>query len=131
MAESKEYLKHEKEIGNVNISEDVIASIAAVSATEVDGVTGLTSGINFSEIFGGKKATSKGVKVQLLGENQVSVDLFLSIRYGEVIPTIAAQIQDNVASAVESMTGLTVSAVNVHVAGVSFEKEAAEPAKDE
>jgi len=97
----------------------------------VEGVTGLTSGINFSEIFGGKKASSKGVKVQL-GEDQVTVDLFLSIRYGEVIPTIAAQIQDKVMSAVESMTGLTVSAVNVHVAGVSFEKEKpTDSAKDE
>lgn len=131
MAESKEYLKRENEIGNVNISEDVIASIAAVSATEVEGVTGLTSGINFSEIFGGKKASSKGVKVQL-NDDEVVVDLFLSIRYGEVIPTVAAQIQDKVVSAVESMTGLNVSAVNVHVAGVSFEKETAtEPAKED
>ncbi len=130
MAESKEYLKHENEIGNVNISEDVIASIAAVSATEVDGVTGLVSGINFSELFGGKKASSKGVKV-LLDENQVAIDLFLSIRYGEVIPTIAAQIQDKVMSAVESMTGLVVSAVNVHVAGVSFEKDATEIVKED
>ena len=131
MAESKEYLKHENEIGNVNISEEVIASIAALSATEVEGVTGLTSGINFSEIFGGKKAASKGIKVEL-GEGQVTVDLFLSIRYGEVIPTIAAQIQDKVMSAVESMTGLTVSAVNVHIAGVSFEKEKpTDAAKDE
>ena len=123
MAESKEYLKHENEIGNVNISEDVIASIAAVSAAEVEGVSVLTSGINFSELFGGKKATSKGVKV-VLGEDRVTIDLFLSIRYGEVIPTIASQIQDKVMSAIESMTGLSVSAVNVHVAGVSFEKEA-------
>ena len=131
MAESKEYLKHEKEFGCVNISEDVVASIAAVSATEVEGVTGLTSGINLSEIFSSKKTSSKGVKVQI-EENQVTVDLFLSVRYGFVIPTIAAQIQDKVLSAIESMTGLTVTAVNVHVAGVSFEKEqTAEPEKAE
>lgn len=121
MAENKEYLKHEKEIGSVNISEDVLASIAAVSAVEVDGVTALASGINFTEIFGTKKP-SKGVKIQL-SENLATVDIYLSVKYGFVIPSVAAQVQDKIINAIESMTGLTVAAVNVHVSGVTFEKE--------
>ena len=122
MAENKDYLKQEQESGCVNISEDVLASIAAVSAMEVDGVATLGSGINFGELFGGKKNASKGVKI-IVNETDVAVDIVLSVKYGFVIPTVAAKAQDKVVNAIDSMTGLRASSVNVHIAGVSFEKE--------
>ncbi len=122
MAENKDYLKQEQESGCVNISEDVLASIAAVSAMEVDGVAALGTGINFGELFGGKKNASKGVKIAV-NETDVVVDIVLSIKYGFVIPTVAAKVQDKVVNAIDSMTGLHASAVNIHIAGVSFEKE--------
>jgi len=122
VAENKDYLKQEQESGCVNISEDVLASIAAVSAMEVEGVATLTSGINFTELFGGKKSSSKGVKI-VVHESNVVVDIYMSIKYGFVIPTVAAKVQDRVVNAIDSMTGLHASAVNVHVSGVAFEKE--------
>ena len=127
MAENKDYLKQEQESGCVNISEDVLASIAAVSAMEVDGVATLASGINLTELFGGKKSSSKGVKI-VVNENDVVVDIYMSVKYGFVIPTVAGKVQDRVVNAIDSMTGLHASAVNVHVSGVMFEKE---PAKTE
>lgn len=125
MAENKDYLKQDQETGCVNISEDVLASIAAVSAMEVDGVATLGAGINFAEWFGGKK-NSKGVKITV-NETDVVVDIVLAIKYGFVIPNVAAKVQDKVMTAIDSMTGLHASAVNVHIAGVAFEKEAAKP----
>ena len=122
MAENKDYLMQEQESGSVNISEEVIASIAAVSAMEVDGVVTLGSGINFAELFSGKKSSSKGVKIAI-EESEVVVDVALSVKYGFVIPTIASKVQDNVINAIDSMTGLHVSAVNVHVIGIAFEKD--------
>ena len=123
MAENKDYLKQEQESGYVNISEDVLASIAAVAAMEVDGVATLTTGLNFNELFGGKKCPTKGVKIAV-NETDVVVDIFLAVKFGFVIPNISEKVQDKVMNAINSMTGLHASAVNVHVSGVSFEKEA-------
>ena len=132
MSDTKGYLNHEEESGNVNISEDVIASIAGIATTEVEGVASLASGMNFAELLGGKKSMSKGVKIQLEGKDVV-IDIFLVIHYGHVIPTVAAKVQDKVIAAVESMTGLNPTAVNVHITGVEFEKEpkkTAEPVQE-
>jgi len=123
MADNKEYLTQQEESGNINISEDVIASIAAVAAAEVDGVASLGSGsVDIAE-FLGKKSTSKGVKLQIDGES-IAVDLYVNVKYGSVVPTVAKYVQEAVATAIESMAGLTVTAVNVHVSGVQFEKSA-------
>lgn len=107
--------------GQVRIADDVVAVIAGIAAMEVEGVTGmagtLASGI--TEMLG-KKNLSKGVKVQV-GDKEAALDLYLVIDYGVRIPEVAAAVQENVKRAVESMTGLDVVEVNIHIQGVAFE----------
>jgi uncharacterized alkaline shock family protein YloU len=110
----------DEETGLVKISEDVVSVIAGIAATEVEGVAGMSGGIvgGISEMFG-KKSLQKGVKVEV-GEREAAVDLYLVIEYGVRIPDVAQKVQENVKQAIESMTGLEVIEVNVHVQGVAF-----------
>lgn len=121
MAEIKEYVAKTDENGSVTISEEVIASIASIAALEIDGVASL--GASGVAEFLGKKANSKGVKITI-GEDSAEIALTVTVKKGFVIPTVAKSVQANVITAVESMTGLSVSAVNVRVGNVAFEKEA-------
>lgn len=123
MAEHKESIIRLEEQGTLRISEDVIAAIASQAAGEIDGVT-LTSaaGSGVSDLVG-KKSLKKGIKVAL-DENRVTVDVYLLTAYGKQIPSVAQKVQDRVSSSLQSMTGLTVSMVNVHVSGIIFDKEA-------
>ena len=118
MAESKDYLTQAQECGSIQISEDVLASIAGNAVQETEGVSALMSA-NVSDLMGGKKMTSKGVKVELDGENIV-VNLFIAVRYGSAIGEAAKKVQKAVHAALEGMTGFKVAAVNVHVGGISF-----------
>ena len=122
MSETKDYLVRPVDKGTVNISEEVVAAIAAVAVSEVEGVFGLSSSFtaDLKELVG-KKNLSKGVKLSIEDE-VVTVEAFVVITYGYEIPTVAAAIQDNVTGAVESMTGLKVAAVNVDVCGISAPK---------
>ncbi len=120
MAEIKEYVAKTDENGSVTISEEVIASIASIAALEIDGVAGL--GTSTVADFLGKKANSKGVKITI-GEDSAEIAMTITVKKGFVIPTVAKSVQANVIGAVESMTGLSVSAVNVKVGNVAFEKE--------
>lgn len=122
MSESKDYLVHPVDKGTINISEEVVAAIAAVAVSEVEGVFGLSSSFttDLKELLG-KKNLSKGVKLNIEDE-VVAVECFVVISYGFEIPAVAASIQENVVSAVESMTGLTVSTVNVNVVGIGTPK---------
>lgn len=123
MSESREYLKKTVENGSINISEEVLAVIAAAAAAEVEGVHSLSSniGAEFVEMFG-KKSAAKGVKISVADDGGITVDVFVLIGFGGAITDIARRVQDDVASAIESMSGMSVTAVNVHVTGVSFEK---------
>ena len=122
MAETKEYLNQHQDNGNINISEDVVASIAALAALEIEGVSALTTGgVDIGELLG-KKSISKGVKIAI-DENGTVVDIFMTVKYGMIIPNVAAAVQNAVVNALESMAGLQAAAVNVHVTGVAFEKE--------
>ena len=109
--------------GSVKIADDVVAMIAEQATKEVKGVIGLNSGIasSLTEILG-KKSPSKGVKVEV-GEKEAAIDLFIIVEYGVRIPDVSWQIQENVKKAVESMTGLSVVEVNIHIQGVQVEKE--------
>jgi len=103
------------EKGLVKISEDVVASIATLAAYEVEGVKGKPS----------KKAAkrnAKNVRLTYEGQNAV-IDISIIVKYGCMIPDVGAEVQENVASAVESMTGLKVDAVNVHCSGIAFTKD--------
>lgn len=113
----------EQEHGEVKISDDVVGTIASIAAAEIAGVNGLNGGIagDLAGIFG-KKNLTKGVKVTI-EDHTVQIDLNIIVDYGIKIPDVSWQIQENVKSAVETMTGLTVKEVNVHVTGVNLQTE--------
>ena len=122
MAE-REYWTTECEQGNVKISEDVIASIAAISASETEGVNGLYSNIgkDIAE-FLGKKNLSKGVKITFNG-NCVEVEIGMSVKYGYNILEVAKKVQESVASSIESMTGLHTTCVDIQIGTITFDPE--------
>lgn len=109
---------------NLTIAEDVIGIIAGLAAAEVEGVSGMTLGLvdGINQILGSNKKYSKGVKVELEG-NEVIINLFVIVKYGVKIPDVAFSIQNSVKGSVEGMTGLKVKSVNINVQGVTFEKE--------
>ncbi|MEZ0535750.1 Asp23/Gls24 family envelope stress response protein [Caldicellulosiruptoraceae bacterium PP1] len=118
-----ENLLNENNGGTVKIADEVVATIAGIAASEVKGVAGMVGTItgNITEAFG-KKSLTKGVKVQI-GENEVAIDIYITVEYGVIIPEVCSEIQDKVKNSVESMTGLSVVEVNVHVQGIKFEKD--------
>ncbi len=117
------------EMGNVNISEDVIVTISNIAANEIEGVAGVYSGIADAllEIFRGKKF-NKGVSV-VLEEEKISVTIIIDVEYGRIIPEVAKKVQENVKNAIESMTEREVNEVNVHVHGVVIKSEKPEKHK--
>ena len=115
---------YEKEkLGEVQIADEVVAIIAGLAATEVEGVDSMAGNIT-NELVGklGMKNLSKGVKVEVT-EEHVSVDLSLNIKYGYKIPTVSEKVQDRVKTAIENMTGLMVLDVNVKIAGVNMAED--------
>jgi uncharacterized alkaline shock family protein YloU len=102
----------------IRIANDVIAAIANKAASEVPGVFSMSGGI--SDVFG--KRMSKGIKVDA-GEKSTKIDVNIIVEYGARIPEIAYEIQNRVKKAVESMTGLKVLEVNVHVQGVNLPED--------
>ena len=116
--EEKEEVKTENE--GIKISNDVIAVIAGVAVSEVSGVAGMAGGFagGISEVLSGKKNLAKGIKVEI-AENSAKIDVNIIVEYGTRIPDVAFEIQNRVKKAVESMTGLVVEEVNVHVQGVN------------
>jgi len=109
--------------GSIKIADEVVGIIAGLAATDIKGVAGMSGGLagGIAEILG-KKNLSKGVKAEV-GEKEAAVDLHIIIEYGARIPDVAWQIQEKVKNAIETMTGLTVVEVNIHVQGVNIEKE--------
>ncbi len=114
--------------GNVKISDDVVQIIAGIAAGEVDGVQAMGNSIasGLAELLGGKKSVSRGVKVDVQ-ENTVTIDVHVVVRYGVRIPDVAWNIQEKVKDAVETMTGLEVLKVNIHIDGINIEKDAPLP----
>jgi len=110
-------------IGEVQIADEVVAIIAGLAATEVEGVDSMAGNIT-NELVGklGMRNLSKGVKVDVT-EEHVSVDLSLNLKYGYNIPDVSEKVQDRVKSAIENMTGLTVLDVNIRIAGVNLTEE--------
>ena len=125
MAETENRSTHkvyEKDkLGEVQIADEVVAIIAGLAATEVDGVDSMAGNIT-DELVGklGMKNLSKGVKVDVT-EDHVSVDLSLNLTYGYNIPEVSEAVQDRVKSAIENMTGLSVLDINIKIAGVNME----------
>ena len=114
--------KDDDSTGTITYANEVIAIIAGVAANEVEGIAGMCTSGGISEVFGRYRNITKGVKVEI-GSEEASVDLFVVVEYGTPIQTAALNVQENVRKAIETMTGLHVVRVDVHVQGVSFEKE--------
>ena len=106
----------------IEISNDVIAVIAGVAVSEVQGVASMSGGFagGISEVLSGKKNLAKGIKVEKI-ENTAKIDVNIIVEYGSRIPDVAFEIQNRVKKAVEGMTGYKVEEVNVHVQGVNTE----------
>lgn len=111
------------ELGSVKISEEVVSIIAGLAATEIKGVAGMSGGIvgGIAEMLG-RKNLSKGVKVAV-GEKEAAIDLYIIVEYGVKIPDVAWQIQENVKKAIETMTGLNVVEVNIHIQDVDMGRD--------
>ena len=116
-------LQNDESLGEVKIADEVVAIIAALAATEVDGVASMAGNIT-NEVIGrlGIKNLSKGVKVDVL-EGVVTVSLALNIKYNYSIMDVTAKVQDKVKNTVENMTGLEVADVNIKVAGVEMDRQ--------
>ena len=109
--------------GEIKIADEVVAIIAALAATEVEGVASMAVNIT-NELIGklGMKNLSKGVKVDVL-EGIVTVSLALNLKYNYSIVEVSARVQEKVKNAIENMTGLEVADVNIKVAGVEMESQ--------
>lgn len=115
---------------NIIISEDVVSGIAINAAKEVKGVAGISTRITASDIkdIFGRKAVGRGVKVEIV-DNDAVINIFLNIKYGSKIPEVAENVQIAIKNAIQNMTGLNVVKVNVHVVGVTVNKEIKKPEK--
>ena len=114
-------LQGDDSIGSVQIADEVVAMITSLAATEVEGVSAMAGNIT-NELIGkvGVKNLTKGVKVQVTG-NTVKADLALSLEYGYNIPETCSKVQEKVKNAIENMTGLTVTDVNIRIVNVNME----------
>ena len=121
MADNRKTFKIKSDqVGDVRIADEVVAIIAGLATTEVEGVSSM-AGNSTNEIVSrlGMKNLSKGILVEVM-ENEVKVDVAINIAYGYSIPEVSAKVQDKVKSAIENMTGLTVAVVNVRIASVDM-----------
>ena len=121
MADNRKTFKIKSDqVGDVRVADEVVAIIAGVATTEVEGVSSMAGNIT-NEIVSklGMKNLSKGILVEVM-ENEVKVDVAINIAYGYSIPDVSAKVQDKVKSAIENMTGLTVAVVNVRIASVDM-----------
>lgn len=111
--------------GTVSFATEVIATIAGLAATEVEGVAAMSSqNGGLADMFARRNTRNftKGVRIAL-EDNKVTVDVSIVVEYGSPVPEVARNIQENVKKAIETMSGLEVRAVDIHVTGISFERE--------
>lgn len=123
MAEDRKGFKiKDDKLGEVKIADEVVAIIAGLAATEVEGVSSMAGNIT-NELVSklGMKNLSKGIRVEVL-DGVVDVDVALNIAYGYAIPDVSSKVQEKVKTAVENMTGLEVSVVNIRIASVDMGK---------
>ena len=119
MAENKQYITQEQENGLVMISEDVVATIALHSVSEIDGFAGLVAkpGADIVDLIG-RKNWGKGIKITISENDELTVDCNILVSYGASVVAVAKNVQSAVTSALESTTGAKVLGVNVNVCGI-------------
>lgn len=131
MEENNKENIEEKEIAveesGITISDDAVAIIAGKAVSEVEGISNMAGGLagGITEVLSGKKNLAKGIKVESEGKN-LKIDVHIIVEYGTRIPDVAYDIQNRVKKNVETMTGLKVLEVNVHVQGINTEPEKTE-----
>ena len=125
MAEDRKGLKIKEDgLGEVQIAEEVITIIAGLAATEVEGVCSMGGNITKELVSRlGMKNLSKGVRVEVTEEGKIEVFVTINIAYGYAIPAVSGNVQEKVKAAIENMTGLEVSGVNVRIADVDMKSE--------
>ena len=121
MAEDRQSFSiKEDKSGTVHVAGEVVAIIAGLAATEVEGVSSMAGNIT-NEIVSrlGMKNLSKGIQIEI-ADNEVVVDVALNIAYGYSIPEVSTKVQEKVKSSIETMTGLSVATINVRIASVDM-----------
>ncbi len=121
MADNRKTFKIKSDqVGDVRVADEVVAIIAGLATTEVEGVSSMAGNIT-NEIVSklGMKNLSKGILVEVM-EDEVKVDVAINISYGYSIPEVSSKVQDKVKTAIENMTGLNVAVVNVRIASVDM-----------
>ena len=114
-------MEKDQDNGQITYANEVISTIVSVATTEVEGISGIVGATSMSGIIG-KGRTPRGVRVDMDGKD-VNVDVSVTVDYGMPIQKVGRNAQENVRKSIESMTGLHVDKVDLHVVGVSFEKE--------
>jgi uncharacterized alkaline shock family protein YloU len=113
----------DKDVGNVSFANDVLAIIAGLAASEIEGVAGMSGGLagGIAEMLG-RKNLAKGIKIAV-NDKLIAVDINMIVTYGFKLHEVSRKVQANVIKAIETMTGLSVERVNVNVLGIQFTKE--------
>lgn len=123
MAEIKSAESQQSEVGNVSFANDVLAIIAGLAASEIEGVAGMSGGLagGIAELLG-RKNLAKGIKISV-NDKLITVDINMIVTYGFKLHEVSRKVQANVIKAIETMTGLGVDKVNINVLGIHFSKE--------
>lgn len=126
MSESKEYVSQTLEHGAIHISEEVIATIAALAVQDVEGVYGLNTTLSSSELskLAKRAQQGKGIRLVISEDDEISVDCYIVVLYGHSVVDVAKAVQETVTSAVESTTGRKVKNVNVNISGITLPRPA-------
>ena len=129
MSESKEYVSQTLEHGALHISEEVIATIAALAVQDVEGVYGLNTTLSSSELskLAKRAQQGKGIRLVISEDDEISVDCYIVVLYGHSVVDVAKAVQETVTSAVESTTGRKVKNVNVNISGITLPRPAKKP----
>lgn len=128
MSDSKEYVSQTLEHGAIHISEEVIATIAALAIQDVEGVYGLNTSIASSDLSKlAKRAQGKGIRLVISEDDEISVDCYIVVLYGHSVVDVAKAVQDTVTAAIESTTGRRVKSVNVNISGITLPRAEKRP----
>ncbi len=121
MADNREYMTYKEELGSIQIADEVVGSIAAGAAMEIEGVSGLSNG-NVADLVSvkNKKLAAKGIRLEKGEDGAAVLTVCILVRYGCNVGDVGKKVQNAVYAALEGMTGLKIGKVNVHVGGISF-----------